>query len=99
MNLCKDVNILFISHSAIDPKKNPNNSKLHLIIGGSRKLQENFVKCLKGFSSWVNVTRKESEFSYDLSTKSKESFPTADGETFCKEPQLSTKLDDSFPTM
>ena len=51
LNLCKDVNIPFISHSAIDAIRNLNNSKLHLNIRGSRKLQENFVKYLKGFSS------------------------------------------------
>ena len=51
LNLCKDVNIPFISHSAIDAKRNLNNSKLHLNIRGCRKLQENFVKYLKGFSS------------------------------------------------
>ena len=51
LNLCKDVNIPLISHSAIDAKRNLNNSKLHLNIRGSRKLQENFVKYLKGFSS------------------------------------------------
>ena len=50
-NLCRDVNIPFISHSVIDAKRNLNNSKLHLNIRGSRKLQENFVKYLKGFSS------------------------------------------------
>ena len=49
-NLCKDVNVSFISHSAIDSKRDLNNSKLHLNIKGSRKLQENFVKYLKGFS-------------------------------------------------
>ena len=51
LNLCKDVSITIISHRAIDAKKNLNNSKLHLNIRGSRKLQENFVKYLKGFSS------------------------------------------------
>ena len=51
LNLCIDVNIPFISHSAIDAKRNLNNSKLHLNIRGSRKLPENFVKYLKGFSS------------------------------------------------
>ena len=51
LNLCKDVNIPFISHSAIDAKRNLNNRKLHLNIRGCRKLQENFVKYLKGFSS------------------------------------------------
>ena len=54
LNLCKDVNIPFISHSAIDTKRNLNNSKLHLNIRGSRKLQKNF---LKYFSSSDNVTR------------------------------------------
>ena len=43
LNLCKDVNIPFISHSATEVKGNLNNSKLHLNIRGSRKLQENFV--------------------------------------------------------
>ena len=51
LNLCKDVNIPFINHSAIDAKKSLNNSKWHLHIRGSLKLQENFVKYLKGFSS------------------------------------------------
>ena len=51
LNLCKDVNIRFISHSAIDGKRNHNNNKLCLNKRGSRKLQEIFVKCLKGFSS------------------------------------------------
>ena len=51
LNLCKDVNIPFISHSAIDAKRNLNNSKLHLNTRGSRNLQENFVKYLIGFSS------------------------------------------------
>ena len=32
LNLCKDVNIPFISHSAIDTKKDFNNSKLYLNI-------------------------------------------------------------------
>ena len=50
LNLCKDVNIPFISHSAIDARRNLN-SKMHLNVRGSRKLQENFVKYLKGFSS------------------------------------------------
>ena len=51
LNLCKDENIRFISHSAVNAKKNLNNSKLLLDIRGSRKLQENLVKYLKGFSS------------------------------------------------
>ena len=50
-NLCKDVSIPFISHSAIGAKRNLDNSKLHLNIRGSRKLKENFVKYLKGLSS------------------------------------------------
>ena len=56
LNLSKDVNIPFIIHNAIDAKRNLNNSKLDLNITGSRKLQENFVKYLKGFSSFGNVT-------------------------------------------
>ena len=51
LNLCKDVNIPFISDSAIGAKRNLDNSKLHLNIRGSRKLKENFVKYLKGLSS------------------------------------------------
>ena len=51
LNLCKDVNIPVISHSAIDAKKNLSNSKFHSNIRGSRKQQENFVEYLKGFSS------------------------------------------------
>ena len=94
LNLCKDVNIPFISHSATDAKRNLNNSKLHLNMRGSRKLQENFVKYLKGFSSLDNVTRNESESSDGLSTKSKESLSTANGESFFKEPQLSTSNED-----
>ena len=88
LNLCKDVNIPFISHSAIDTKKNLN-SKLHLNIRGSRELQENFVKYLKGFSSGDNVTRNESEFSGGLSTLS-----TANRESFFKELQLITSNED-----
>ena len=52
LNLCKNVNIPFIIHSAIDAKGDLNdNSKLHVNIRGSRKLQENFVKHLKAFPS------------------------------------------------
>ena len=93
-NLCKDVHILFISHSVIDAKRNLNNSKLHLKIRGSRKLQENFVKYLKDFSSWDNVTRNKCESCDGLSTKSKEYLYTANCERFLKEPQLSTSNED-----
>ena len=86
--------IPFISHSAIDTKKNLNHSKFHLNIRGSRKLQEIFARYLKGFSSWVNVTRNESESFDSLSTKSKESFSTVNGESFFKESQLSTLNED-----
>ena len=73
--LCKEENIPFIiSHSAIDVKKNFNDIKLHLNIRGSRKLKENFVKYLKGFSSLISATQNESESFDGLSTKSKESF-------------------------
>ena len=51
VDLCKDVNILFISHSAIDAERNLNNSKLHLNAKGFRNLQESFVKYLIDFSS------------------------------------------------
>ena len=51
LNLCKDVNIPSISHSAVDAEKNLNNSKLHLNMRGYRKLLENFVKFLNGASS------------------------------------------------
>ena len=43
--------ISFIGHSrSIDPRKNLNNSKLHLNIKGSNKIRD-FVIYLKGFSS------------------------------------------------
>ena len=45
-------NISFIDHSrSTDPRKNLNNSKLHLNVKGSNKLRDNFVRYLKGFSS------------------------------------------------
>ena len=48
--MCENDNILFIDHSrSIDPRKNLNNSKLHLNIKGSNKLRDNFVRYLKGF--------------------------------------------------
>ena len=49
--MCENDNISFIDHSRlIDPKKNLNNSKLHLNIKGYNKLRDNFVRYLKGFS-------------------------------------------------
>ena len=43
-------NISFIDHSrSIDPRKNLNNSKLHLNIKGSNKLGDTFIRYLKGF--------------------------------------------------
>ena len=49
---CENDDISFIDHSrSIDPRKNLNNSKLHLNIKGSKKLRDNFVRYLKGFSS------------------------------------------------
>ena len=48
------------------------------------------LKYLKCFSSWDNVTRNESESFDGLSAKSKESLPTANGESFVKELLLST---------
>ena len=47
LNLCKDVNIPFISHSAIDAKRNINNSKLHLnieVLGIAGKLCQVFER-------------------------------------------------------
>ena len=93
-NLCNDVNIPFIRHSAIDAKRNLNNRKLHLNIRGYRKLLENYVTYLKGFSSWDKVTWNEHESSDGLSTKSEESLSTANGESFFKECQLSTLNED-----
>ena len=50
--ICENDHILFIDHSrSIDPRKNLNNSKLHLNRKGSNKLRDNFVRYLKGFSS------------------------------------------------
>ena len=80
----------FISHSAIDAKRNLNNSTLHLDIRGSSKLQENFAQVFEGFPIWDNVARNESESSDRLSAKSKEPLSTANGESFVKELQLST---------
>ena len=49
--MCEN-DISFIDHSrSIDPRKNLNNSKLHLNIKGSNKLRDNFVRYLKDFSS------------------------------------------------
>ena len=47
------------SHSATDSQKNLDDSKLHLNIRDSKKMLENCVKYLKGFSSWVNVKRNK----------------------------------------
>ena len=50
--MCENDNISFTDHSrSIDPRKKLNNSKLNLNIKGSNKLQDNFVRYLKGFSS------------------------------------------------
>ena len=50
--MCENDNISFMDHSrSIDPRKNLNNSKLHLNVKGSNKLRDNFVRYLKGFSS------------------------------------------------
>ena len=51
ISMCRDENIPFINHTnVIDPKKNLNNSKLHLNTKGSIKICDNFVKYLKGLS-------------------------------------------------
>ena len=50
--LCTNENISLIDHSrSIDPRKHLNNSKLHLNIRGSNKLQDTFVKYVKEFLS------------------------------------------------
>ena len=50
--MCENDNISFIDHSrSINPRKNLNNSKLHLNVKSSNKLRDNFVRYLKGFSS------------------------------------------------
>ena len=47
--MCENDNISFIDNSgSIDPRKNLNNSKLHLNVKGSDKLQDNFARYLKG---------------------------------------------------
>ena len=92
--LCKDENIPLNSHNAIDAKKSFNNIKLHLNIWGSSKLLENLVKYLKGFSSWVNFTRNESETYNGLSTKSMKSFSTVNSVSFFKKPLLSASNED-----
>ena len=47
--VCEKDNIWVIDHSrSIDPRKNLNNSKLHLNIKGSNKLRDKFVRYLKG---------------------------------------------------
>ena len=57
-----------MDHSrSIDPRKNLNNSKLHLSIKGSNKLREDFVRYLKGFSSWESNTQSYSEIRHDKS--------------------------------
>ena len=51
--MCENDNISFSDHSrSIDPRKNLNNSKLHLNIKGSNKLRDNFIRYIKGFPSW-----------------------------------------------
>ena len=50
--MCENDNISFIDHSiSVGPRKNLNNSKLHLNIKCSNKLRGNFVRYLNGFSS------------------------------------------------
>ena len=64
--MCENDNISFIDHSrSIDLRKNLYNSKLHLNIKGSNKLRDNFVRYLKGFSSWESNTQSYSEIRHD----------------------------------
>ena len=54
--MCRDENIPFINHTnVIDPKRNLNNSKLHLNTKGSIKIRDNIVKYLRAFSIWNNA--------------------------------------------
>ena len=54
--MCRDRNIPFINHTnVVDLKKNLNNSKLHVNTKGSVKIRDNFVKYLRGLSSWKNA--------------------------------------------
>ena len=59
ISMCRDENVPFINHTnVIDPKKNLNNSKLHLNTKYSIKIRHNFVKYLRGLSSrsfWKNL--------------------------------------------
>ena len=66
--MCENDNISFLDHSgSIDPRKNLNNSKLHLNVKGSNKLRDKFVRYLKGFSSWDSDTQSYSETRHDKS--------------------------------
>ena len=61
-------NISFIDHSrSIDPRKNLNNSKLHLNIKASNKLRDNFVRYFKVSSDCESDTQSYSEIRHDKS--------------------------------
>ena len=61
-------NISFIDHSrSIDPRKNLNNSKLHLNIKASNKLRNNFVRYFKASSGCESDTQSYSEIRHDKS--------------------------------
>ena len=61
-------NISFIDHSrSIDPRKNLNNSKLHLNIKASNKLRDNFVRYFKVSSGCESDTQSYSEIRHDKS--------------------------------
>ena len=63
---CENDNILFTDHGrSIDPRKNFNNSKLHLKMKGSNELWDNFDRYLKGFSSWDSDVQSYSEIRHD----------------------------------
>ena len=56
-DLCELNDIPFISNTTINPKKHWNNSRLDLNPKGSNKLCDNFVRYLKGLTSWETAKR------------------------------------------
>ena len=54
-DLCESNDIFFISNITTNPKKHLNKSWLHLNPKGSNKLFDNFVRYLKGFTSWESA--------------------------------------------
>ena len=77
------------SHSATDAQENLDHSKLDLNIRDSKKMLENCVKYLKGFSGGESTL-------HEINTKSNESFCTVSGGDIFKELQLSASNEDIF---